>query len=167
MKHLFTLPVICMLTVLPAVKAQDCSNWSNYDLRGTYTMSGSGYIDVSKVFPTLGLPSGMVPMSWVGAHTYDGKGKGTGWVSINAGGNQMTAQMAVTYSMQPNCSLKITFTMTIPELGITAGPFPRLAVVNPTPSGLELNMILGGPAPGTPGAGLDLGASHRISMQYY
>jgi hypothetical protein len=166
MKHLFNLAVLCMLTVLPAVKAQDCRSFSNWDLRGTYTMSGHGYIDVSKVFPALHAPPGMVPMSWVGAHTYDGEGMGTGWVSINAGGNLITAQMAVTYSMQSNCSLKITFTMTIPELGITAGPFPRLAVVNPTPSGLELNMILGGPPPGTPGAGLDLGASHRISMQF-
>jgi hypothetical protein len=165
-KHLFTLPVICMLALLPAVKAQDCSNWSNWDLRGTYTMSGSGYIDISEVFPALGAPTGMVPMSWVGAHTYDGKGGGAGWVTINAGGNQITAQMALTYSMQSNCSVKVAFTMTVTDLGLTVGPVPRLAVVNPTPGGLELNMILGGPPPGTPGSSLDLGKSHRISMQY-
>ena len=36
MKHLFALAVLCMLMVLPAAKTQDCSNYSNWDLRGTY-----------------------------------------------------------------------------------------------------------------------------------
>jgi hypothetical protein len=60
----------CLVILSAAVQAQDCSNWSNWDLRGTYTMSGSGFIDLSKVLPGSGLPSGMIPMTWVGAHTY-------------------------------------------------------------------------------------------------
>jgi len=151
-----------------AAKAQDCSNWSNWDLRGTYTMSGSGFIDLSRVVPGAGLPSGLIPMTWVGAHTYNGAGGGTGWVSINAGGNQMNAQfVGLTYSAKANCSIQVTFSMKVAELGnLVVGPVTRLVVPAPMPAGLELHMILGGPAPGTPGGALDLGVSHRISMQY-
>ena len=32
---------VCLPAVVPLVSAQDCSNWSNEDLRGTYTLAGS------------------------------------------------------------------------------------------------------------------------------
>ena len=50
-----------ILTFLPALRAQDCSNWTNFDLRGTYTLTESGFIDLSKAFPGSGLPSGLSP----------------------------------------------------------------------------------------------------------
>jgi hypothetical protein len=75
----------------------------------------------------------------------------------------MTAQMAVTDSVPPNCKFKITFTMTVPELGLTAGLFIRLAVVDPTPSGLERNMILVGLLQDRQVLALTL--PHRIAFQ--
>jgi hypothetical protein len=165
-----------LLAVSPTVRAQDCSGWNNWDLRGTYTMSGSGWADLSKLLPGSGLPSGLVPMSWVGAHVWDGAGGGSGWISLNAAGNQMNAQfVGLKYSISSDCSIQVSFSLKVKELGITIGPIPRLMV----PSGarldmgrnaeaLELHMIVQGTAPGAPtGPGLDLGVSHRISMQNY
>jgi hypothetical protein len=171
MKRLVSVTMVatCLLVFSPAVTAQDCSNWSNSTVQGTYTMSGSGFIDLSKVLPGMGLPSGLIPMSWVGAHTYDGSGGGTGWVSFNAGGSQLNAQLVgLTYAMQSDCSLQSTFSMKVKELGITVGPFPRLEVVVTKPGALELHMILVGNGPGKPpAAGLDLGVAYRISTQYH
>ena len=159
---------VCLLAISPAARAQNCSNWTNWDLRGTYTMSGSGYVDLSKLFPGMGLPAGAVPMFWVGAFVHDGKGGGTGWVSLNGGGGQMHAQLVgLTYSMEPDCSVQISFSMQFKETGTTIGPIQRLAVVVPTPGALELHMILVGSGPGNPPApGFDLGVAHRISLQY-
>ena len=155
------------LLAFPVVgSAQDCSSWTDFDLRGTYTMSGSGFIDMSKLLPGMGLPSGMIPMTWVGAQTYDGHGKGTGWVSFNAGGNHMNAQLDQTYAVQPDCSVKASFSMRVKELGVTVGPFPRMMVIVWKPGALELHMILGDASPSkAPGVGLDLGVAYRISMQ--
>ena len=60
MKSLSILLAVCVLSALPAVKAQDCSDWSNWDLRGTYTFWGSGWIDLSKNFDP-SLPGGVQP----------------------------------------------------------------------------------------------------------
>ncbi|MBZ5624145.1 MAG: hypothetical protein LAQ69_36420 [Acidobacteriia bacterium] len=158
----------CLLAASPVLRAQDCGNWINWDLRGTYTMSGSGFIDLSKVLPGVGLPSGPIPMFWVGAFTYNGAGGGTGWVSTNAGGGQMNAQLVgLTYSMKSDCSVQVAFSMKLTELGITIGPFHRLMVVVPKPEALELHMIFVGSGPGKPpDVGFDLGVAHRISTQY-
>jgi hypothetical protein len=158
----------CLLAVSTTVRAQDCSSWNNWSLAGTYTMSGSGYVDLSKLLPGLGMPSGMIPMSWVGAHTYNGIGGGTGWISLNAGGNLLNAQLTgMTYSMQSDCSVQSSFSLKIKELGITIGPFPRVGVVVRKPDALEIHIIFGGPPPGTAGVGLDLGVEQRISVQNF
>ena len=162
----------CLLTVSPVSRAQDCSSMTNWDLRGTYTMSGSGYVDPSKLFPGLGLAPGPVPMFWVGAHTWDGTGGGTGWVTINSGGNQMTAQIVATkYSINTNpdlpCAIHASFSMQIKALGITVGPFQRILVPSGKPDSLELHMIFEGtPLGAAPVAGFDIGVERRISMQY-
>ena len=164
----------CLLAAAPVVGAQDFSNISNYDLRGTYTMSGSGYVDLSMFFqgvPGLPpLPTGYVPMSWVGAHTYDGAGGGTGWVTFVAAGTQMTAKLTdMKYSIKPDCSLAGSFSMQINELqGLKIGPFSRVQVVVMKPgSAVEIHMMFAGTAPGMPpGAGLDSGVAYRISVQY-
>jgi len=170
----------CLLAISPVAKAQDCSNISNYDLRGTYTMSGSGYVDLSKFFqgvPGLPpMPSGFVPMSWVGAHTYDGVGGGTGWVTFVAAGTQMTAKLTdMKYSIKPDCSLSGSFSMQINELqGLKIGPISRVQVVviNPDvmpwmPPAVEVHMMFAGGAPGAPaGAAVDSGVAHRISLQH-
>ncbi len=167
----------CLLAIPAAVQAQNCSNLTNYDLRGTYTMSGSGYVDLPKLLQGIpGLPTGLIPMSWVGAHTYDGVGSGTGWVTLVAGGTQMTAKLTdLKYSIQPDCSVPASFSMQINELqGMKVGPFARIQVVvvkqegmSWMPPAIEIHMILAGAAPGAPTApGLDSGVAHRISLQY-
>jgi len=163
-----------LLAVSEGARAQDCSNLTNYDLRGTYTMSGSGWIDLSKMLagvpglPTL--PTGFIPLSWVGAPTWNGAGGGGGWVSVNAGGNQMSASfVGMKYSIKSDCSIQASFSMKINELGgITIGPFPRLMVPVVKPDGaLELRMIFLGTPPGAPtGPSVDSGVAYRISLQY-
>lgn len=168
MKTVFIPLVACLLTVLPA-KAQDCSNWTNWDLRGTYALSGTGYIDLSKAFPGANLPSGMSPFNWVGAQALDGAGGGTGWVSYNFGGNQLTAQfVGYTYSMKADCSVQVTFRLKFKELGTTGAPQTRINIVVPSPTGqLELDSIGVGTPFGTPaGASLSLDVKRRISLQY-
>jgi hypothetical protein len=160
---------VCLPAVVPLVSAQDCSTWSNWDLRGTYTMAGSGWMDLSKVLPGMGLPSGLVQMSWVGAHVFNGAGGGAGWASINAAGSQMNAQfVGLKYSVSSDCSVQISWSLKIKELGITIGPFARFGVIVWTPQALEIHSLLMGAPLGTPSSGgLDLGVSHRISSQSY
>lgn len=173
MKRLVSLSILtaCLLAVASIANAQDCSKWTNWTLRGTYTMSGSGYVDLSKLFPGMGFPPGPIPMYWVGAHTYDGKGSGTGWVTVNAGGGQMHGKLVgISYAMQPDCSVQVSFSWAVEETGTTIGPFQRLYVVAPNPRhpwALELHMILSGSEPGNPPApGFDIGVAHRISLRY-
>jgi len=169
-----------LLAVSEGVRAQDCSNLTNADLRGTYTMSGSGAIDLSKFLAGIPglppLPTGFIQMSWVGATTLDGFGGGGGWVSFNGGGNQMSASIVnKKYSINPNCTIQESFSLKINELpGVIVGPITRLAVpvwkqegMGWVPQALELHMIWQGTAPGTPtGPVVDSGVAHRISRQY-
>jgi hypothetical protein len=159
----------CVLAASSVVSAQNCSQWTNWDLRGTYTMSGSGYIDLSIVFPGMGFPAGPITMYWVGAHTYDGKGGGSGWLLLNASGVQIHANLVgKSYAMQQDCSVQETFSLQIQETGTTIGPFKRIgvpALTSHKPGGLELYMILGGSEPGNPPVpGFDTGVAHRISL---
>ena len=166
MKRLFITVVGCILTALPAVKAQDCSNWTNWALRGTYTMSGSGFSDTMGL---PGLPTGTAPMFWVGAFTFDGAGSGTGWVSMNVSGTRLRIQLVdMKYSMQPDCSVQWTSSLKFLDLGVISPTYNRLAVVVPKPGGeLELHMVFRGyPVGTTPATAYDIGVAHRISMQY-
>jgi len=105
-----TMLASCLLAVAPDVLAQNCGAWSNWDLRGTYTTSGSGWIDLSKLAP--GLPAGTIPMAWVGAETMNGLGQGSGWVAVNAGGVQLSIQLVnLTYAVQADCSVLISYSM--------------------------------------------------------
>ena len=179
MKRLISMAmfVTCLLAASAVVRAQDCGNLTIYDVRGTYTMSGSGWVDLSKLLAGIPglppLPTGFIPMSWVGTSTLDGAGGGGGSVIFNGGGNQMSASIVnKKYSMKPDCTIQESFSLKINELpGVTVGPITRLAV--PVlkqqawmPLGLELHMIWQGTAPGTPpGAVVDSGVAYRISMQ--
>lgn len=181
MKRLISVAMFgaCLLAFSPLVRAQNCSNLTNSDLRGTYTMSGSGWIDLSKFLAGIPglppLPSGFIPMSWVGAHTFDGAGGGSGWVSFNGGGNQMSASLVgLKYSISQTCSVQVSFSMKINELPQSVppiGPFTRLAVPVWKHDGvwfpsLEFHMTWQGTAPGTPtGPVVDSAVSSRISMQ--
>lgn len=176
MKRLVTLALFatCLFAVSGVVLAQDCSDWNISQFAGTYTMSGSGYIDLSKALPGMGMPSGLVPVFWVGATTLEPSGGGGGWLVLNVAGNQMTGTFVdKKYSIKPDCSVQATYSVKINELGITLGPSSRIEipVVKQGAFGgradVELHGITTGTAPGTtPGALLDLGISHRISMKY-
>ena len=171
-----------LLAISPEAKAQNCSSLSDYDVRGTYTVSGSGWIDLTKFLAGIPglppLPTGFVPTSWVAAVTWNGSGGGGGWVSISGGGNQMSAQLVgLKYSVKPDCSAQMTFSMKVNELppNVPAlGPFTRLMVPVVkhdgmwwAPSDLEFLVIWQGTAPGAPTAPVvDSAVAHRISMQY-
>ena len=162
MKSLFSITLLASLLSLSSTigKAQDC-RWTNYDLRGTYAMSGSGWIDLSKL--AANLPSGTIPMSWVGTHTWDGTGSGSGWVVVNAGGLPMSIQLVgVTYAVQADCSVLANYSMKIPQLRVTIGPVSRIYVVSATQPSLELFGIQTGAGPGMP---VDLMTTRRVSMQ--
>lgn len=171
MKHFIsaTLLAICFLAASPVLEAQDCSNWTTWDIRGSYTLSGSGYIDLSKTFPGLGLPSGMSPFYWVGGHTLDGLGGEStpGWISFNMGGYQINAQFVdYRYSMKSNCSVVFTFRLKLTDLGVTTGPQTSLKVIVMKGGELQLDSITVGNPLGTPAAAsLGLEVMHRISMQ--
>jgi hypothetical protein len=183
MKRIVSVAIFaCLLAISPAVRAQSCSYLTNYDLRGTYTMSGSGWVDLSKFLAGIPglppLPAGFIPMSWVGTETLDGVGGGNGWVSFNGGGNQMSASFVnKKYSIQPDCTVQASFSLKINGLpgNPVIGPFSRLMVPVVKYEGfsswmpwvLELHMIWQGTAPGTPtGPVVDSAIAHRISMQY-
>ncbi len=67
MKKIFSIAVlgIVLLAFSPASRGQNCSNLTDYDVRGTYTVSGSGWIDLSKFLAGIpglpALPTGFVP----------------------------------------------------------------------------------------------------------
>lgn len=110
-------------------------------------------------------------MYWVGAHTYDGKGNGTGWVTVNAGGGEIHGKLVgFSYAMHSDCSVQLSFSLQVQETGTTIGPFQRVAVVAPTPHhpwALDLNMIFGGSQPGNdPVPCFDGAVAHRVSMRY-
>ena len=162
-----TLLATSFLAASSVIEAQDCSNWSNYDLRGTYAQSGSGFIDLSKALPGAGLPSGLSPYFVVSAIVYDGLGGGTGWLSFNMGGYQMNAQyVGYTYSMQANCSVKVSFRLKLTDLGITSGVSSSIKVIVPKRAGdLELRSVhVGAPFGAAPDSSLNLEEMHRISM---
>jgi len=161
MKSVISITILASVLAISSVaKAQDC-RWTKRDLRGTYAMSGSGWIDLSKL--AANLPSGTVPMSWVGTHTWDGKGGGSGSVVANAGGIPMTIQLVgLTYSVQADCSVLATYSMMIKELGVTIGPASRIYVVSPTLVSLDLMGIQAGSGPGMP---VDLATSRRVSIK--
>lgn len=103
-------------------------------------------------------------MSWAGAFSWDGEGKGTGWVTINAGGVQMNITFVnMTYEMKPDCSVAVRYSSSIKEFGATLGPDARILVVTGTPATLGLDGIQVGAGPGTM---VDLLTARRISMRF-
>ncbi len=162
---LITMVAACALAVSPSIRAQDCGNWSNSHLRGTYTMSGSGWADPSKKAP--GLPEVVVPTGWAGALVLDGKGAGRGWVAVNLGGVQLNAEFVkLTYEVMADCRVNVTYSMKVKELGgATLGPDSRIFVLVPrgvNGQDLELRGIIVGKGPGNE---VDSCVAHRISNQ--
>ena len=158
----FALAAARVLAATGSRNAQDCGSMTNWDLHGTYTMTGHGWIDLSKLVATL--PAGSIPMTWVGALSYNGTGGGSGWVSVNAGGVQMNAQFVnLSYQMNGDCSVSVNYSMKVKELGLTLGPAARLLIVSGTPGALELQGISVGYGPGTL---VDVLTMRRVSMQF-
>jgi hypothetical protein len=151
--------VLCVLAVAP-LSAQDCSNWSNSDVRGTYTAAGTGWINLSKdVDPNL--PAGYSPTVLVQAFTFDGRGAGSGWISANLGGIQFNAEVKWTYAVQADCTVQATH-----SFKISGAWMPPSAVVwvisDPGAGGLELKGIQLGTGPGS---GVTTVTARRISMK--
>jgi hypothetical protein len=166
----------CLLAISPVVRAQNC-NLNDYALRGSYTMSGSGWDNLAALLPSVpGLPNQLVPTAWLGAFTADGAGGVTGWVSINAGGNQMTGTFTGTnYSVKPDCSMQVKIVMKINELP-NAAPITSTLLLVPVlkasalwgPPELEVRGTWQGTLPGSPSSGrIESAVAHRISVVGY
>jgi hypothetical protein len=166
MKHFLFMNVLAagVLLLAPAIQAQDCSNWTLWDTRGTYATSVSGWIDLSTLNPAL--PGGYSPFSSVGAFTNNGRGGGTGWALINAGGVQLTVEFVDVKFGAPGaeCLQPFSYSYKIKEFGdITVGPVSFPGVIAGDMSTLEIFAM----APGTgPGAPVQSGHAKRISLKF-
>lgn len=149
----------CILPVAPQLRAQDCSKWTDWDLRGTYTVAGNGWIDLSKMVDP-SLPAGYSPQAFVQAFALDGRGNGTGWISSNLGGVQFTAPVKWTYAMQADCSVQATASFKI--AGVWTPPASILWVVGGMQADLELKGLVLGTGPGSQ---VPHATARRISMQ--
>ena len=166
MKHSFLMIILVagLLMLPPAIQAQDCRNWSLWDTRGTYATTASGWIDLSAMNPAL--PQGYSPFSSIGAFTNDGRGGGTGWALINAGGVQLTIQFVDVQFGAPgaDCLQPFSYSYKIKELGdVTVGPVSFPGVIAGDMSALEIFAMAPGAGPGTP---VQSGHAKRISLKF-
>lgn len=147
--------------VCPSAKAQDCSDWTNWDVRGTYTLVVSGWIDLSKDV-NKSLPAGYSPTAGVQAFTWDGKGQGTGWISVNLGGIQFDAPVKWTYAVGADCKIQGTHSFNIG--GVWTPPQKVAWVISKTADNgpvLELKGLKLGTGPGSE---VTHATARRISM---
>lgn len=165
MKKLLTTSVMAasLLLLLPAIQAQDCSNWSLWSLRGTYSFTSNAWQDLSEINPAL--PKGYAPVTIIGAFTVNGIGDITGWASVNAGGIQFTAEFVNSKLGSPksDCSILIILSMKIPEFGgVIEGPYSYAGVIAGDRSTPEIAFMMLGKGPGSH---LELSRAKRISMK--
>ena len=148
MKRLLSVTMLVgyVVAVAPRLYAQDCSTWTNWDLRGTYTGLGHGWIDLSKEV-NKSLPAGYSPQAFLQAFSYDGRGNGTGWITSNLGGVHFHAQVRWTYEVQADCSVRIANSFKIGD--VWTKPNTGLWVVSGKPENLELSGLLLGTGPGS------------------
>ncbi len=149
MRRLIAAMMLTTFVLAVCAQAQDCSDWTNWDVRGTYTAAGQR-LDA--------------PDSWVGAIALNGTGGGTGWVSANNAGIQVNVQLVdLTYSVKADCSVQMTVSMKIKELGITVGPLSRIMVIMGKAEDLEVRGMWVGTGPGSE---VDTFVARRISMRF-
>ena len=164
MKHFLSVTALaaCALLLAPALRAQDCSNWSLWDTRGTYATSVSGWIDLSTLNPAM--PKGYAPFSSVGAFMNNGRGGGAGWALVNAGGVQFTVEFVDTKFGPPgaNCLQPFNYSMRIKEFGVTIGPLSFPGVIAGDMQTLEIFAMTAGTGPGS---AVQLGHAKRISLK--
>jgi hypothetical protein len=166
MKHLLPIIILAanLLLIAPAIQAQDCRNWTLWDTRGTYASTVNGWIDLSTLNPAL--PQGYAPFSSVGAFTNNGRGGGTGWALINAGGVQLTIEFVDVNFSAPgaNCLQPFSYSYKIKELGdVVVGPVSFPGVIAGDISALEIFAMAPGIGPGSP---VQSGHAKRISMKF-
>jgi hypothetical protein len=164
MKHFFSVAALAAsaLWLTPAAQAQDCSGLTLWDTRGTYAMQGTAWTDMSTLNPAL--PKGYAPVSMIGAYVNDGKGGGTGWALLNAGGVQMTIEFVNAKWGAPNadCSQPFTYSMKIKESGVTVGPISVPAVIASPDAGEVFGLQLGT----GPGSMVASSRARRISLKF-
>ena len=166
MKHGLAIGILAagLLSLAPAVHAQDCGTPGLRALRGTYAFTGAAWQDLSEINPSL--PKNYAPVSLIGAFSINGNGDVTGWALVNAGGLQMTAGFVNSRFGAPsaNCSVPISLSMRIKESGeSTAGPYSYVGVIERDGSALEIAFMMLGTGPGSH---LELNHAKRISMRF-
>jgi hypothetical protein len=156
-----TLLAVSALAVCQNVRAQSCVSFSNSDVRGAWSLIGSGWKDPSKLNPAF--PVGYVPMSYVGVIRLDGEGSGSGSLSVNLGGAPVTLEfLNLTYRVKADCMIEVTYSYKLKELGVSAGPVTRVLVYMPGGLGLEFQGAIAGTGPG---AEIDTCTMRRVAMR--
>ncbi len=99
------LPALALLisAVMLPLAAQDCSHLTNFDLRGSYAGTGSGWMDLSKLDPKL--LAGFSPAVLLTTFSWDGRGGGTGKMVNNLAGLHLVAEVKLTYQVHPDCTV--------------------------------------------------------------
>ena len=143
---------------MPGLMAQNCSNWDNWSVRGTYTVTGNGWIDLAR---DPSQSKGYSPQVFVQAFTLDGRGGGTGWIQSNLGGIDFQAKVKWTYSVQADC--KITGTSSYFVNGAWTAPNTLSWVISSHNADLKLSGIMVGAGPGS---GVAQATATRLSMDY-
>lgn len=165
MKHFLSVTALAAYALLlaPALRAQDCSNWTLWDTRGTYATTVSGWMDLSTLNPAL--PKGYAPFSSVSAFMNNGRGGGAGWALVNAGGVQFTVEFVDTKFGPPsaNCLQPFSYSMRIKEFGVTIGPLSFPGVIAGDMPALEIFAMTTGTGPGSP---VQSGHAKRISFKF-
>jgi len=73
-------------------------------------------VDLSKQFPNMGMPAGYSPVAYLEAFTFDGRGNGSGWLTMMMGGiGWFKAQTKSTYAVQADCGVQGTLSFKIIE----------------------------------------------------
>jgi hypothetical protein len=109
----FTVAAVTTLAlgIAPTVKAAD-KGCSNATLAGTFAYTSTGFITA---------PAELAgPVAEIGTQTFDGKGATNATATLSQNGNIAPVTITGTYKVNPDCSGKMTLTVTIPGFM----PFP-------------------------------------------
>lgn len=90
------------------VKAQENEfNCTNATLKGLYGIQGTGF-----QLPTR---DALIPFGGIGSRNFDGNGNFSSTGIINVGGTVSSLNLPGTYTVKPDCTVEINYTLPLPD----------------------------------------------------